>query len=861
MGHDELHSDDARGDGDESVEPLLSRGNPLHWRGVLPLVLGLSLGIFTAASDATPRVGVAVGSVAALLSALGLLDVLGTFDDDPDEVVTWRGLLPAVLLSGLSTFALWLVLCAAVRGSLSVTASALAVPTTFIALLIGVYRVGERLGPWRVDERGERRQLHRRHGFWLLTIGSVIHLPMLGNHSLLDPWETHYGEVAREILARDDWISLWWAHDGWFWSKPVLLFWLESIAMALLGVRYEAGEMLSAAAEGFTPQPEWALRMTIMPFALLGAYLLYKAVAQRFGRRAGFFGGLVLLTMPQYFLIAHQAMTDMLFVGGISAAVALFLMAIAADPDEPTRVYGVRVGSLTVSVSLYHLVMGALLIIVVPQIAYLVSRNLEMVLEPHFDVRFVADSFNAGSGGNCGLPGNKPCQQSLTPAAESLQPAVQSLLWIQVLALLAWMNWGERRRQRLLFLAAWLCAALATMSKGPAGLGLPVLCAFSYLLATGRWRELLRMEILAGVLILIATVFPWWLAMYVRHGAPFFEQLFVHDMFKRAFRHVHDTNTGDDISFRYYVWQLGYATFPWVGLAPIALVRWLRGGRTRSDGGAAVHDEGRGVGYLVLCAWFLIAFALFTAMGTKFHHYILPALPPLAMLVGVLLDRLIVERDEPSDRVMFGALAVGAAVLTAMVGRDLIGANTKLGAARFVHLLTYNYARPWPKSVDFSTELAVFTLVATLLLALMVVARWRERLAYGFTALACVFAMWCINVYFVGIAPHWGQRELLLRYEVEQARVPGPLVAYQMNWKGENFYRGNRIPAFVSSGKVFQDWVDQQKKLGQRRFYFVTEHKRVSGLRGELGQPPHVDRLSDKELNNKFVLVRIDFSQ
>jgi hypothetical protein len=35
----------------------------------------------------------------------------------------------------------------------------------------------------------------------------------------------------------------------------------------------------------------------------------------------------------------------------------------------------------------------------------------------------------------------------------------------------------------------------------------------------------------------------------------------------------------------------------------------------------------------------------------------------------------------------------------------------------------------------------------------------------------------------------------------------------------------------------------------------------VSGLRGELGQPPHVDLLSDKELNNKFVLVRIDFSE
>ena len=38
-------------------------------------------------------------------------------------------------------------------------------------------------------------------------------------------------------------------------------------------------------------------------------------------------------------------------------------------------------------------------------------------------------------------------------------------------------------------------------------------------------------------------------------------------MYKRAFSHVHDTNAGDDTSFRYYVWQLGYGLFPWTGIA------------------------------------------------------------------------------------------------------------------------------------------------------------------------------------------------------------------------------------------------------------------------------------------------------
>jgi hypothetical protein len=123
---------------------------------------------------------------------------------------------------------------------------------------------------------------------------------------------------------------------------------------------------------------------------------------------------------------------------------------------------------------------------------------------------------------------------------------------------------------------------------------------------------------------------------------------------------------------------------------------------------------------------------------------------------------------------------------------------------------------------------------------------------------AVLFSAWCLDVLFVAAAPHWGQRELLLRYEHERLEQPGQLVAYQLNWKGENFYRGNQLPVFVSSGSPFQAWVDEQKKDGQKVFYFVTEHRRVATLRAELGSPP-VEDLTDEALNNKFCLVRARF--
>src|SRR5690606_2209259 len=78
----------------------------------------------------------------------------------------------------------------------------------------------------------------RRPGLLVFVIAGFLYLPFLGAYGLWDPWETHYGEVAREMLSRDDWISLWWAQEDWFWSKPILIFWSEALSMGALGVDF-----------------------------------------------------------------------------------------------------------------------------------------------------------------------------------------------------------------------------------------------------------------------------------------------------------------------------------------------------------------------------------------------------------------------------------------------------------------------------------------------------------------------------------------------------------------------------------------------------------------------------------------------
>src|SRR5205085_1568588 len=178
--------------------------------------------------------------------------------DDPADRVAGRTTLGAlaapIAIAAFGLAGTWILLSLGVAGILGRTLLAVLIPAHFLVLVVGLYKIVETLGVYRDDPI----PLHKRHGFWLVVITTVILLPMLGSHSLSDPWETHYGEVSREILARNDWISTWWAQENWFWSKPVLDFWMQALAMATFGVRYTSGGMLSAFGEGREPWPEWA---------------------------------------------------------------------------------------------------------------------------------------------------------------------------------------------------------------------------------------------------------------------------------------------------------------------------------------------------------------------------------------------------------------------------------------------------------------------------------------------------------------------------------------------------------------------------------------------------------------------------
>ena len=100
----------------------------------------------------------------------------------------------------------------------------------------------------------------------------------------------------------------------------------------------------------------------------------------------------------------------------------------------------------------------------------------------------------------------------------------------------------------------------------------------------------------------------------------------------------------------------------------------------------------------------------------------------------------------------------------------------------------------------------------------------------------------------------WSQRELVGRYYDLREGPDQPLLAWQMNWKGENYYTGNRVYAFQAlDNKAIRAWMDTHR--GETAFV-VLEHTRLNSFRTLVGAR-RLEVLTDERFNNKFVLVRV----
>lgn len=169
---------------------------------------------------------------------------------------------------------------------------------------------------------------------------------------------------------------------------------------------------------------------------------------------------------------------------------------------------------------------------------------------------------------------------------------------------------------RRVLLAAYAMSALGVLSKGLIGAVLPALVLLVWLGATRRWRILLRLTSLAGVVLFLLLAAPWFMAMQWKFP-DFLNYFFVVQHFQRFA--AGGFNNPQPVWF----YPAVLLVFSLPGLP------WLYRQLARTQ---APTEPGRSIGAL-MWLWALVV-VFFSIPQSKLLGYILPAVPPLACLMA-----------------------------------------------------------------------------------------------------------------------------------------------------------------------------------------------------------------------------------
>lgn len=706
----------------------------------------------------------------------------------------------------------------------------------------------------------------RPHEGWVragVLLGALaVLVTFAGSFGLWDCWETHYGEVARYMHEIGDLLSPWWGYKDqigteaktgeWFFSKPILIMYGEILFFKLIGVG------------------EWAVRLPWALLGSLGVFFSYVTFSRIFGRRTGLVAAGMLLTTPLYFFLSRQAVTDMPFVGTMTIGLLFFLNAYLGPRFQASnRAFLVWL----------LLAVGWFLLLAVPQFII-----IGLDLEPEGAYERFGPVMRAWI---------------LVQKTGWVHTALYFVATGVLLALIGvplYREWKagtlfteaskDRWLRRAALWTAYVFLGLATLGKGLLGFMLPGALLALYLLLTGEWKALKRMEILRGVLMLCLVMLPWYLGMFAKHGNAFYTRFLVHDHFNRLGAGVHQIDTG---TFEHFIKWGAIAAFPWVGMLPLVL-RDLTRLRLR-DGSPRSRMR------LFLLIWSFFSYVLFTLSATKFHHYIFPAVPPFVLLAALSVEEVLGDRGWSSRL----ALVAGAALVVA------VGYTITTEPQSFRNMFTYKYDRPWPdhpptdetapvaagsqktwadstfyrktnpvirsllqvEALQYDRFVPVVVGLATVLMIAMAFGNERLRRWFlrGLWGVGLALLLWCLNWYMPMLSPSWSVKYLFDDYFdrcdpapqeewVREAYTPiltrlglgfipealgshgkrvcrEDVIAWLITWRGETYYTQSEIKPLMKATQL-APYLETLYPGGP--IYAMTQAGRGSGLESALNR-------------------------
>ena len=259
--------------------------------------------------------------------------------------------------------------------------------------------------------------------------------------------------------------------------------------------------------------------------------------------------------------------------------------------------------------------------------------------------------------------------------------------------------WLWRRQPRTLYVVGfYVCIALGLMSKGLIGLVFPLAVGILFAILTRDarfWRFFLNPM---ALLALAAIALPWFWLMEL-HNPGFLQFHLVNEQISRFFggRFPPDMKSFSLSGFWLFtlVWLMPWTPFLPTAISAVWPKRWL----------PPAPEDAPGV---LLVLWAGIILLFFSLSSSRIEYYSLPALPPLALIIGRRLELYLAQPESRSFQIsllLFALFFLGLLALLPVL--EVICADNRREFTGMFDLLMPLVRPATPIFVGLTTVLAV----------------------------------------------------------------------------------------------------------------------------------------------------------
>ncbi|MEM0952085.1 MAG: glycosyltransferase family 39 protein [Cyanobacteria bacterium P01_H01_bin.74] len=408
------------------------------------------------------------------------------------------------------------------------------------------------------------------------------------------------------------------------------------------------------------------------------------------------------------------------------------------------------------------------------------------------------------------------------------------------------------------WLAAGFFSGLAVLTKGPVGIVLPgaILLIYSVFARCfvhcffNRW-------FLFGLLLCGGLSLPWYVAAYLQNGPIFLDALFKHNVTRFS-----GIVSGHKQPAYFYYVVLLVGALPWTVYLPALIYRLselFRNKHLRNTQNMDRHAEKTRQLMLYALVWAIFTFVFFNVSATKLLTYILPMLPPVALLFAETinwLDKIGLDKNKNLDKKLdknkkrmqpkthpawrWTSLGLGVFFLASCIGAWLLITNMALLLPREAAGI---------EATNSNTVVAVVFILG--LLPALFFCSQKKAVALAASQIGMLAVV--ILIATTTVLPVIGQatQGTMLHYlSLAQGK---DLILYEIQRPSLTFYGQRKIHRFSkSSHDTLQQYVTETVKPPATPVYIITKTKYVSTLSKQL---PKIISMKTVEQNQPYRLL------